>query len=159
MVQFNFDEHNIEAYEARTEEIESAIDLILNTSEMKLTVSELARVTGFSRNTLKVRGFNSEKLREIQSKCVIPEESKEIISDAEQLQEAKSCIAQLQLEIGFWFSRAVSAYEIKQDYKKQADRTRDALNSTKKDVDNLKFEVAKLIDERNKLQEIIRELS
>lgn len=159
MVQYNFDEHNIEAYEVRTEVIKNAIDTILASASMNLTVSELARVTGYARNTLKSRGYTSEKLKEIKSLRERSEDSNNKVSDEQQLEDAKICITQLQQEIGFWFSRAASAFEIEQDYKKQVDRARSALDSSKKDVAYLKSEIAILIDERNKLQEIVRELS
>lgn len=159
MVQFNFDEHNAKAYDTKTKSIERAIELILDSADLKLTVSELARVSGYSRNTIKDRGYNRETLKGIESSYATSKETDDTESDRLKLKEAKCCIKQLQKEVAFWFSKAASAYEIEQDFKNQTSRTIEAFNETKKDADNLRSQVASLIDERNKLQEIIRELS
>lgn len=159
MIESNYDAANALQYEENTKAIDKAIDLIIKDKSKKLTVTELSRVSNKSKGMLRDRGFTREYLDKVMAKKLAAQAESNSPSDRELLIRSEEQNRKLKEELTFWFFKASSAYEIDADHKKSLKKKSKAIRQADEKNNELQEKIAHLIDERNRLQEIIRELT
>lgn len=107
MKQQAFDSRNKEDFDQNTEALSKALQAIASDNKLKATISELSRISGIHRNTIRNRRWPSERLEAIKEQRKLEELRLKL--KKEKRQDPVSVLAEKleksRLEVVYWFNQ------------------------------------------------------
>ncbi|MCR1828778.1 hypothetical protein [Ectopseudomonas oleovorans] len=165
MKQQAFESRNKEDFDQNTEALSKALQVIASDNKLKATISELSRISGIHRNTIRNRRWPSERLEAIKEQRKL--EELRIKLKKEKRQDPVSVLAEKleksRLEVVYWFNqrneleetaralevRLKSMSESRDFYLKQSEAGLLEINSLKLEIEKLKGVISILETERS----------
>ncbi len=165
MKQQAFESRNKEDFDQNTEALSKALQVIASDNKLKATISELSRISGIHRNTIRNRRWPSERLEAIKEQRKL--EELRIKLKKEKRQDPVSVLAEKleksRLEVVYWFNqrneleetaralevRLKSMSESRDFYLKQSEAGLLEINSLKLEIEKLKGVISILESERS----------
>ena len=165
MKQQAFESRNKEDFDQNTEALRKALQVIASDNKLKATISELSRISGIHRNTIRNRRWPSERLEAIKEQRKL--EELRIKLKKEKRQDPVSVLAEKleksRLEVVYWFNqrneleetaralevRLKSMSESRDFYLKQSEAGLLEINSLKLEIEKLKGVISILESERS----------
>lgn len=165
MKQQAFESRNKEDFDQNTEALSKALQVIASDNKLKATISELSRISGIHRNTIRNRRWPSERLEAIKEQRKL--EELRIKLKKEKRQDRVSVLAEKleksRLEVVYWFNqrnelektaralevRLKSMSESRDFYLKQSEAGLLEINSLKLEIEKLKGVISILESERS----------
>jgi rubrerythrin len=124
---------NKQDYDDNTDKIYAALDKVKKNSKYKTTLTQLAELTGIHRNTVRDRGFPSDRLDEIKRERKVTEEiDREPKKNA--LEELESQLDNAKVELIHWFSKHETIESELSQMEMKFMREKDALSFYKKQL-------------------------
>jgi len=160
-----FESRNKEDFDQNTEALSKALQVIASDNKLKATISELSRISGIHRNTIRNRRWPSERLEAIKEQRKL--EELRIKLKKEKRQDPVSVLAEKleksRLEVVYWFNqrneleetaralevRLKSMSESRDFYLKQSEAGLLEINSLKLEIEKLKGVISILETERS----------
>lgn len=153
MKQQAFESRNKEDFDQNTEALSKALQTIASDKKLKATISELSRVSGIHRNTIRNRRWPSERLEAIKEQRKL--EELRIKLKKEKRQDPVSVLAEKleksRLEIVYWFNKrneleqTARALEVRsENLEKSRDFYLKQSEAGQLEIKNLKLEIEKL---------------
>lgn len=153
MKQQAFESRNKEDFDQNTEALSKALQTIASDKKFKATISELSRVSGIHRNTIRNRRWPSERLEAIKEQRKL--EELRIKLKKEKRQDPVSVLAEKleksRLEIVYWFNKrneleqTARALEVRsENLEKSRDFYLKQSEAGQLEIKNLKLEIEKL---------------
>jgi len=160
-----FESRNKEDFDQNTEALSKALQVIASDNKLKATISELSRISGIHRNTIRNRRWPSERLEAIKEQRKL--EELRIKLKKEKRQDPVSVLAEKleksRLEVVYWFNqrneleetaralevRLKSMSESRDFYLKQSEAGLLEINSLKLEIEKLKGVISILESERS----------
>ncbi|WP_161866129.1 hypothetical protein [Pseudomonas yangonensis] len=164
MKQQAFESRNKEDFDQNTEALSKALQAIASDNKLKATISELSRISGIHRNTIRNRRWPSERLEAIKEQRKL--EELRIKLKKEKRQDPVSVLAEKleksRLEVVYWFNqrneleetaralevRLKSMSESRDFYLKQSEAGLLEIKSLKLEIEKLKGVISVLESER-----------
>ncbi|TXI90910.1 MAG: hypothetical protein E6Q36_00555 [Chryseobacterium sp.] len=164
MKQQAFESRNKEDFDQNTEALSKALQVIASDNKLKATISELSRISGIHRNTIRNRRWPSERLEAIKEQRKL--EELRIKLKKEKRQDPVSVLAEKleksRLEVVYWFNqrneleetaralevRLKSMSESRDFYLKQSEAGLLEIKSLKLEIEKLKGVISVLESER-----------
>lgn len=164
MKQQAFESRNKEDFDQNTEALSKALQAIASDNKLKATISELSRISGIHRNTIRNRRWPSERLESIKEQRKL--EELRIKLKKEKRQDPVSVLAEKleksRLEVVYWFNqrneleetaralevRLKSMSESRDFYLKQSEAGLLEIKSLKLEIEKLKGVISVLESER-----------
>ena len=165
MKQQAFESRNKEDFDQNTEALSKALQVIASDNKLKATISELSRISGIHRNTIRNRRWPSERLEAIKEQRKL--EELRIKLKKEKRQDPVSVLAEKleksRLEVVYWFNqrneleetaralevRLKSMSESRDFYLKQSEAGLLEIKSLKLEIEKLKGVISILETERS----------
>lgn len=165
MKQQSFESRNKEDFDQNTEALSKALQVIASDNKLKATISELSRISGIHRNTIRNRRWPSERLEAIKEQRKL--EELRIKLKKEKRQDPVSVLAEKleksRLEVVYWFNqrneleetaralevRLKSMSESRDFYLKQSEAGLLEIKSLKLEIEKLKGVISILESERS----------
>ena len=165
MKQQAFESRNKEDFDQNTEALSKALQAIASDNKLKATISELSRISGIHRNTIRNRRWPSERLEAIKEQRKL--EELRIKLKKEKRQDPVSVLAEKleksRLEVVYWFNqrneleetaralevRLKSMSESRDFYLKQSEAGLLEIKSLKLEIEKLKGVISILESERS----------
>lgn len=165
MKQQAFESRNKEDFDQNTEALSKALQVIASDNKLKATISELSRISGIHRNTIRNRRWPSERLEAIKEQRKL--EELRIKLKKEKRQDPVSVLAEKleksRLEVVYWFNqrneleetaralevRLKSMSESRDFYLKQSEAGLLEIKSLKLEIEKLKGVISILESERS----------
>jgi hypothetical protein len=159
-----FESRNKEDFDQNTEALSKALQAIASDNKLKATISELSRISGIHRNTIRNRRWPSERLEAIKEQRKL--EELRIKLKKEKRQDPVSVLAEklekCRLEVVYWFNqrneleetaralevRLKSMSESRDFYHKQSEAGLLEIKSLKLEIEKLKGVISVLESER-----------
>jgi len=159
-----FESRNKEDFDQNTEALSKALQAIASDNKLKATISELSRISGIHRNTIRNRRWPSERLEAIKEQRKL--EELRIKLKKEKRQDPVSVLAEKleksRLEVVYWFNqrneleetaralevRLKSMSESRDFYLKQSEAGLLEIKSLKLEIEKLKGVISVLESER-----------
>lgn len=160
-----FESRNKEDFDQNTEALSKALQVIASDNKLKATISELSRISGIHRNTIRNRRWPSERLEAIKEQRKL--EELRIKLKKEKRQDPVSVLAEKleksRLEVVYWFNqrneleetaralevRLKSMSESRDFYLKQSEAGLLEIKSLKLEIEKLKGVISILESERS----------
>lgn len=164
MKQQAFESRNKEDFDQNTEALSKALQAIASDNKLKATISELSRISGIHRNTIRNRRWPSKRLEAIKEQRKL--EELRIKLKKEKRQDPVSVLAEKleksRLEVVYWFNqrneleetaralevRLKSMSESRDFYLKQSEAGLLEIKSLKLEIEKLKGVISVLESER-----------
>lgn len=164
MKQQAFESRNKEDFDQNTEALSKALQVIASDNKLKATISELSRISGIHRNTIRNRRWPSERLEAIKEQRRL--EELRIKLKKEKRQDPVSVLAEKleksRLEVVYWFNkrneleataralevRLKSMGDSRDFYLKQSEAGLLEIKSLKLEIEKLKGVISVLESER-----------
>lgn len=164
MKQQAFESRNKEDFDQNTEALSKALQAIASDNKLKATISELSRISGIHRNTIRNRRWPSERLEAIKEQRKL--EELRVKLKKEKRQDPVSVLAEKleksRLEVVYWFNqrnelektaralevRLKSMSESRDFYLKQSEAGLLEIKSLKLEIEKLKGVISVLESER-----------
>jgi len=159
-----FESRNKEDFDQNTEALSKALQAIASDNKLKATISELSRISGIHRNTIRNRRWPSERLEAIKEQRKL--EELRVKLKKEKRQDPVSVLAEKleksRLEVVYWFNqrnelektaralevRLKSMSESRDFYLKQSEAGLLEIKSLKLEIEKLKGVISVLESER-----------
>ena len=153
MKQQAFESRNKEDFDQNTEALSKALQVIAFDKKLKATISELSRVSGIHRNTIRNRRWPSERLEAIKEQRKLEELRLKL--NKEKRQDPVSVLAEKleksRLEVVYWFNQrneleqTARALEVRsENLEKSRDFYLKQSEAGQLEIKNLKLEIEKL---------------
>ena len=164
MKQQAFEGRNKEDFDQNTEALSKALQVIASDKKLKATISELSRVSGIHRNTIRNRRWPSERLEAIKEQRKLEELRLKL--NKEKRQDPVSVLAEKleksRLEVVYWFNQrneleqTARALEVRSGnleknrdfYLKQSEAGQLEIKKLKLEIEKLKGVISVLESER-----------
>lgn len=164
MKQQAFEGRNKEDFDQNTEALSKALQVIASDKKLKATISELSRVSGIHRNTIRNRRWPSERLEAIKEQRKLDE--LRIKLNKEKRQDPVSVLSEKleksRLEVVYWFNQrneieqTARALEVRSEnleknrdfYLKQSEAGQLEIKKLKLEIEKLKGVISVLESER-----------
>lgn len=153
MKQQAFNNRNSEDFDKNTETLSRALAAIAADDKIKPTISELCRITGIHRNTIRNRKWPAERLEAIKEQRQLEELSRKLKKEKRQdpVSVLTEKLEKSRLEVVYWFNQRNESEETVRALEVRLTNLRDSrdhyLQLAEKgelEINNLKHEIEKL---------------
>lgn len=151
-----FDVQNLQDYDENTRILDEALLQIEKNSNLAATISQVSKMTGIHRNTIRGREFPKTRLDEIKAirKLDRLNKNKETKNQINQLIEERDNIAK---EVAVWFSEYRLAKRDRDDFERQALRQKESADFYRKTYKDEKEKVKILEAKNEQLTDLLRD--
>lgn len=157
MKQQAFESRNKEDFDQNTEALIKALQIIASDKRLKATISELSRISGIHRNTIRSRRWPSERLEAIKEQRKL--EELRIKLKKEKRQDPVSVLAEKleksRLEVVYWFSQRNELEQTARALEVRSGNLEKSRDFYLKQSEAGQLEIKKLKLEIEKLKEVI----
>ena len=152
-----YDEKNQQDYDDVTKRLNQALTEIEKNPKLPATQTEVARLSGVHRNTVRDREFPKTKLEDIKKsrKEKALQEKLNSRSKVDFLTEERDKLA---TEVIHWFSQYLQAKQESDDFNRQLDRQIEASEYYKKEFEKQKEEIQALRFKNEQLSDLLRDI-
>lgn len=153
MKQQAFHNQNTEDFDKNTEVLSKALVAISSDKKLKPTISELSRITGIHRNTIRNRQWPNERLEAIKEQRQLEELSRKLKKEKRQdpVSVLTEKLEKSRLEVVYWFNKRNEAEETAHAFEVRLNNLRDSRDyylqlaeKSELEINNLKREIEKL---------------
>ncbi len=160
-----FDNRNQEDFGKNTEALSKALLAIASDNKLKTTISELSRITGIHRNTIRNRQWPAQRLESIKEQRSLEELSRKLKQEKRQdpVRVLTEKLEKSRLEVVYWFNKRNEAEETIHSLEVRLNNLRDSrdlylqlgeqgkleINKLKREVERLKGVISILESERS----------
>lgn len=152
-----FDSKNQEDFDQNTEALSKALFAIASDIKLKTTISELSRISGIHRNTIRNRGWPAQRLEAIKEQRVLEELSRKLKKEKRQdpVSVLSEKLEKSRLEVVYWFNKYNEAEDSAKSFELRLNNLRDSRDLYLELSDKGKLEITKLKQDIERLKGVI----
>lgn len=152
-----FDNRNQEDFDQNTEALSKALLAIASDNKLKATISELSRITGIHRNTIRNRQWPAQRLESIKEQRSLEALSRKLKQEKRQdpVRVLTEKLEKSRLEVVYWFNKRNEAEETIHSLEVRLNNLRDSRDLYLQLGEQGKLEINKLKREVEKLKGVI----
>lgn len=152
-----FDSKNQEEFDQNTEALSKALLAIASDKKLKTTISELSRITGIHRNTIRNRQWPAQRLEAIKEQRSLEEISRKLKQEKRQdpVSVLTEKLEKSRLEVVYWFNKRNEAEETVHSFEVRLNNLRDSRDLYLQLSERAQLEITDLKREVERLKGVI----